>query len=118
MLAACWEKVKQRYDVAFIGAASAIVFGLLFIFFTMVVSEWMFPGPYNAPDENTSEASSVDVSNGGEDGAAETAAKKVGDETNKSENTGSENDKGSIDTDLAKDESSDDTDSGIENNGE
>lgn len=40
-----WESIKQRYDIAFIGATFAIVFGLAFIFFTMVVSDWMFPGP-------------------------------------------------------------------------
>ena len=40
-----WESIKRRYDIAFIGATFAIVFGLAFIFFTMVVSDWMFPGP-------------------------------------------------------------------------
>ena len=43
-----WDNIKQRYDVAFIGATFAIVFGLAFIFFTMVVSDKMFPGR-NAP---------------------------------------------------------------------
>ena len=38
-----WEKIKERYDVAFIGAAATILVGIAFIFFTIVVSEWMFP---------------------------------------------------------------------------
>ena len=38
-----WEKIKERYDVAFIGAAATILIGIAFIFFTIVVSDWMFP---------------------------------------------------------------------------
>ena len=45
-----WDSIKQRYDVAFIGATFAIVFGLAFIFFTMVVADWMFPSPYRTVD--------------------------------------------------------------------
>lgn len=38
-----WERIKDRYDVAFIGAATTILIGIAFIFFTIVVSDWMFP---------------------------------------------------------------------------
>jgi hypothetical protein len=37
-----WERIKERYDVAFIGAAATILIGIAFIFFTIVVSDWMF----------------------------------------------------------------------------
>lgn len=63
MMVACWESIRQRYDIAFIGAASAIVFGLLFIFFTMVVSEWMFPNPYTKEEEIEEEVASQNDGN-------------------------------------------------------
>ena len=47
-----WDNIRQRYDIAFIGATFAIVFGLAFIFFTMIVSDWMFPGRNSGSDSS------------------------------------------------------------------
>ena len=62
-----WDNIKQRYDIAFIGATFAIVFGLAFIFFTMVVSDWMFPGPHYASSTAAPEIAS-NVTNGTDSG--------------------------------------------------
>ena len=61
-----WDDIKSRYDIAFVAATFAITFGLAFIFFTMVVSDWMFPSPYAdsvTPTINTSLANNTLVNN-------------------------------------------------------
>ena len=69
-----WERIKDRYDVAFIGAATTILIGIAFIFFTIVVSDWMFPKnngrnsatlateePVEAKDANCTESRGLEV---------------------------------------------------------
>ena len=74
-----WERIKDRYDVAFIGAATTILIGIAFIFFTIVVSEWMFPKTQrrgytsNTTEKPEVEADKVNCTRGKESDSASNA---------------------------------------------